>query len=114
MATATKAGKARRKAQRQQLIKEDDQPIVQLIQELEDLGEELDEVRSRRIALSAEETEAQEKLSSVMQKHDLTAYRLADGRLLMLQHDDKWKVKIKKPDEEKGRKKKGTEADFGD
>jgi hypothetical protein len=115
MATATKAGKGRRKAQRQQLIEQDDEPIVPQIPELEDLGEEFEDVRGKRIALNAEEDELQTKVAEVMRKHKIEAYRLGNGHLMLLQHEEKDRVKIKKPDEDKkGRKKKGTEADFGD
>lgn len=103
MATATKERrKARPKQTTLNIGIQDGQ-----IKELEDLGDELDEVRSERIVKQAEEKNVQDRLIECMKKHKVKTYKYQD-KTLVLEHDEKDKVKVKKP--------KATDdgADFGD
>jgi hypothetical protein len=107
MATATKG---RRKA-RQRVIEENDEPINDQDMEIDELvaiGEKLDEARTKRISLQAQEKEYEEAAVECMKKHDgLMFYKLPDGRLLKRTHEEKDKVKIEKA-------KQDGETDFGD
>lgn len=108
MGTATK--KPRRKAKQQTIKGEDDRPINDLdltdIPELVTLGEALDEVRTERISKQAEEREYEDKVVECMKKHDIMVFKMPDGRKLERSHEEKDKVKVKKP-------KQQGETDFG-
>ena len=75
-----------------------DDPAFQRIKELEDLADALDAARSQRQALLADETELQTKLAAAMRKHNCETYKAQAG-MLVLEHEEKDKVKIKKPKE---------------
>jgi hypothetical protein len=120
MTTATKERrKARTRPEQAELKDAEGVPLAgEKIKELEDVGMELDEVRTKRVVLNAEEAELQTRCVESMKKHDLMSYKLKDGRFLMREHKEEDKVKIKKPgeDDKPKRKRKGRsgEADFGD
>lgn len=92
MATGT-AKKPRRKARQTKLPGVDD--VEGNIKELNDLGDELDEVRTERLSCQAAEKEVQDRLIECMKKHDLKTYKY-EGKALVLQHDEVDKVKVKK------------------
>jgi len=63
------------------------------IKEIEDAAEELHAIRTERIALNRKEEEAQELLIRVMEKHELTVYKL--GPLIATLEPGKTKAKVK-------------------
>lgn len=75
-----------------------DDPAFQGIEELEGLAESLKEKRTKRKAILADEVEIQAEAAKVMRKHKLTSYKSRVG-LMMLEHLETDKVKIKAPEE---------------
>jgi hypothetical protein len=89
---------ATRRRARQQALPEIG-PIDGQIKELETLGDELDELRTQRISLQADEKRVQEQLVLAMNKHSRTVYAY-NGKKLELTHEEKDKVKVRKPKDE--------------
>lgn len=73
-----------------------DDPAFQGIKEIEDLGQSLMASRQARHRMLEEELEYQDKLATVMKNHDLMTYKLTTGEMLVREHLEKDKVKIKK------------------
>lgn len=63
------------------------------------MGDELDSIRTKRISLQAEEKDTQDRLVKAMQKHKVSTYKYED-KTLVHEHDEKEKVKIKRPKSE--------------
>jgi hypothetical protein len=107
MATATKK---RRKAKQRTIDGDDGRPVNDMdladIPELVTLGEALDDSRTERIKAQAEEKSYEDRVVECMKKHDLMVYKLPDGRKLERTHEEKDKVKVKKP-------RQDGETDFG-
>lgn len=118
MTVAEKKRGRPKKDKQKEITDESGKPIAgsDPIKELEDLGEELDGVRSQRLSFGAQEKDIQERLYKAMTKYKVDTYRMRDGRLLLKEHKEDDKVKIKKPDDAEKKKKQGGrsgEADFG-
>lgn len=87
----------RRKARQQSL------PVIGpeqgVIKELEDLGDELHEIRTERIGLQATEKDLEDRLAQAMKKHNLMTYAY-NGKKLERTHEEKDKVKVRTPKDE--------------
>lgn len=96
-AVAEKPKRGRRK--QQDLIPD----AFERIAEIEDASEELHDIRTKRIKLTAKETEAEQQLAEIMHKHgrDVYKYEIENVKKTAIRkHSEKDKVTIKTDDEE--------------
>jgi hypothetical protein len=108
MATTTEK-KPRRKARQKAMTDDSGDTLNDLdsnIPELVTLGESLDEARTERIKAQAGEKDYEDRVVECMKKHDIMVFQMPDGRKLERTHEEKDRVKVRKP-------KQQGETDFG-
>jgi hypothetical protein len=88
-----------RRAKQQDLIPD----AFERIPAIEDASEDLHDVRTKRIKMTAKETEAEDRLAEIMQKHKRDVYKYEINNVkktAIRKHSEKDKVTIKTDDEE--------------
>jgi hypothetical protein len=88
-----------RRAKQQDLIPD----AFERIAEIEDASEELHNIRTKRIKLTGQESDAEQQLAEIMQKHKRDVYKYEINNVkktAIRKHSEKDKVTIKTDDEE--------------